>query len=241
MLAFEASLDASDLPSPTLAWLALVAVHATYPTEHDLDRATHVLELDGTPGFVRLLWDEAETSLRHDSASTSGLQVVADTVVVDVTHTASHDLHTGVQRVVRETVGEWLATHELHLISWDYGRRVACALPPGEVARFRSWRDHVHGGDFVPRTPLAGDEPILVPWRSKVLLPEIAGEWIRTDRYRALRHVDVSARVGRLRQDFLLDGVREPARCIAVRRVDVAGDAEERDHASLPRATARSS
>ena len=80
---------------------------------------------------------------------------------------------------------------------------------PGEVARFRSWRDHVHSGDFVPRTPLAGDEPILVPWRSKVLLPEIAGEWIRTDRYRALLRSGVSDGLSAIGYDLIPITIKE--------------------------------
>ncbi len=46
--------------------------------------------------------------------------------------------------------------------------------------------------------------------------------------------VDVSARVGRLRQHLLLDRVREPTRRVAVRGVDVAGNAEEGDPRLAP-------
>jgi FkbM family methyltransferase len=203
MAGFEEAVAGSSLPPPAVVWLAFVAVHARYPSEDELDRKMEVLELDGPLALARSLFDEAEAVAGMGAGSTASVRIIADGVLVDVTHTASHDLHTGIQRVVRETVSRWRDQHSLTLIAWSYETGSPSALPEDEARRFSSWRMHMHGLGGVPRSPLIGSPPVVIPWRSVVILPELAGEPLRTDRYRALLRSGVSRGLSAIGYDLI--------------------------------------
>ncbi len=47
--------------------------------------------------------------------------MVADRVIVDVDHSARHDLHTGIQQVVRRTLPFWERDHPVLAAAWTSG------------------------------------------------------------------------------------------------------------------------
>ena len=53
-----------------------------------------------------------------DGREVGGLVVVSDRVVVDVDHSARHDLHTGIQQVVRRTLPLWERDHPVLPVAW---------------------------------------------------------------------------------------------------------------------------
>ena len=109
---FERALGKPALPPAAVTWLALVAFTASYPKE------TRARPPDPEVAARRAAGPRPRAAPRRWGARLAGrprlevLRIVDGGVVVDVTHTASHDLHTGIQRVVRETVSRWLDDHE---------------------------------------------------------------------------------------------------------------------------------
>ena len=191
----ERALAGSSLPAPTAAWLALVAFLGAYPTELQLDRETQRLLLDGPAALLDELHIEASHLAEAGIERVARLRIVSHGVLVDATHTASHDLQTGIQRVVRETVNRWLDEHGPVLYAWDYAIGAPMPLPAAEVEHFRAWRSHQRAfQEVLVRHPVAEATEIVVPWRSTFVLPELISEPIRTNGYRALG----KARIGQI-------------------------------------------
>ena len=97
------------------------------------------------------------------------LKVVSDGVIVDVDHTARHDLHTGIQQVVRRLLPLWARDHDVVPVVWTEPAKAMRTLDPYEQGRALCW-----GQDR--SLPLSeSDQPpvLVVPWRSVVVLPEV--------------------------------------------------------------------
>src|SRR5205823_5492344 len=123
---------------------------------------------------------------------------------VDVTHTVSDDLHTGIQRVIRETVPRWMDDHELTLVAWDERRAAPFPLPADEIDRFHHWRDHVRRSSASSqRQPVATATEVVVPWRATWLFAEVIAEAWRADPYRALARARVLSRLGAIVHDLI--------------------------------------
>ena len=142
---FQEALTSSGASDRAQAWLALVAVDGTYPGERSR-RAPRSRAEDGRcggslQGVVATIRGEHRAGL----ATTEELDVRRNRVVVDVTHTAmATDLHTGIQRVVRETVARWIDSgRPMDLIRFDLQSPAARVLSERACERFRSWRTYV--------------------------------------------------------------------------------------------------
>lgn len=150
-------------------WLALAVVTGTLPTR---DRVVETRRRIRTRG--------ATVALRELPAAPSrtAVRVVRDAVVVDVHHTARTGLATGIQRVVRETITRWADQPSVVLAGWDDGYRAIRRLSPSQ-------RDTALTGRTAPaRTPRRAE--VLIPWRSRYVLPELATETGRTQRLQAM-------------------------------------------------------
>jgi glycosyltransferase involved in cell wall biosynthesis len=118
----------------------------------------------------RRLWPDAPSGAPPDGpeardARRGEFRVVTDRVVIDVDHSARHDLHTGIQQVVRQTLPLWERDHPILAVAWTLDRAAWRTLTPSE--RHRA----IHrGGDYQPRP----DQPpyVAIPWRTVVVLPE---------------------------------------------------------------------
>ncbi|MCC2312920.1 glycosyltransferase [Cellulomonas xiejunii] len=152
-------------------WLALAVLSGVLPEDATVVRTARRLELDG-PGA---LWREVESAATAASMA-ADVRVVVGAHVVDVNHTVSTDLATGIQRVAKETARRWSATHDVLPVAWTDGFLAMRELDAVESARLTPGRDPASPG-------------IVVPWRSTVLVPELAAEHSRSHRLLSLaRH-----------------------------------------------------
>jgi glycosyltransferase involved in cell wall biosynthesis len=94
---------------------------------------------------------------------------------VDVDFTARHDLHTGIQRVVRQTVPLWHTDHDILPVAWTAGRGALRPLDPVESARIHRWSAHrrTDGGLDEPDRITDVDDQVMIPWRCVIVLPEV--------------------------------------------------------------------
>jgi glycosyltransferase involved in cell wall biosynthesis len=182
---FEDALASSSTSDRAKAWLSLVAADGTYPEERGVERMARILRMDGPQGVGRELSARFARSAGAGRAPMTELDVLRERIVVDVTHTASaSDLHTGIQRVVRETVSRWLAAgYAFDLIRFDREPTAARRLTNDERERFKGWRRYV--GSEVAASRSEGTK-ILVPWECDLVVPELPFETHRTSAYRGL-------------------------------------------------------
>jgi glycosyltransferase involved in cell wall biosynthesis len=99
------------------------------------------------------------------------LRVVSGGVLVDVDHSARHDLHTGIQMVVRRTLPIWSRDHDIHPVAWSDDWTLWRSLSHPERHRV------LHRGNaLVPASPQPEPPALIVPWRSVVVLAETPPE-----------------------------------------------------------------
>ena len=102
-------------------------------------------------------------------------------MIVDLHHTSGASFTTGIQRVAREVVRRWVATHDVVLVGWLPDYAALYRLPPTAL-------------EISPVDPAAGSDTenrpgtIVVPWHCTYLVPELLGESGRVDRFQALAH-----------------------------------------------------
>jgi len=163
--------EAELTDDPALAWLILVATTGRYPrTEavHELHRRLRADSRAATLG--RVLATALDPVSSNDPLTV--LEVLVDAVVVDVDYTGRHDLNTGIQRVVRNAVPTWAAEHEVMLAAWS-GTDALRRLDPIEEDRVLRWSGPRHQPPRRTRS-----RRVLVPWRSRVVLPEVPAPWL---------------------------------------------------------------
>ncbi len=76
-----------------------------------------------------------------EASPATGLWVVADRVVVDVDHSARHDLHTGIQQVVRRSLPFWAREYPVLAAAWTAGWCGLRPLSEAEQRRVLHWGD----------------------------------------------------------------------------------------------------
>lgn len=150
-----------------LAWLTYIAIHATYPVTEDVMRFSTDVQVSGAPRALASQLNMA-TQAKNSWAQIADLELMRD-VAVDATLTSHRSFHTGIQRVVRETVPRWASKHPVQLITWT---EAGTYRPPTESELWRVM-------EFEPRvTDVPGDgikadlTTIRVPWRTTVLAVE---------------------------------------------------------------------
>ncbi len=182
-------LAAHDDPAELL-WLLYLAFVARCATDAELDRLRNDLAWSSAASVIGQLREAA--ALAPKTWATVASLDLTTIPIVDASVTASRDIHTGIPRVVREVVPRWHATHDLALAIFDNN---ACAWrrpTAREAERLLHWGQRSQGGVEDPVEPAgtsAGTKSptkILVPWRTTVILPELAGEPARSQRLRAL-------------------------------------------------------
>jgi glycosyltransferase involved in cell wall biosynthesis len=157
-----------------VVWLALAVLRAEYPERDAVVDFRRRARIDGARPALQALLARAVSTLRHRG----GVRIVQDAVVVDVHHTARTGLATGIQRVARQTVSRWAAERDVVLTGW--GASFDGLHELGPELRERA----LTGAGEEPRRPAR--TPLVVPWRSHVVLPELAIEGRRTARLGAL-------------------------------------------------------
>jgi glycosyltransferase involved in cell wall biosynthesis len=177
-------------PDPAQIWLTLAVLTARLPTHDQVMSAVRAARLDGLGKTIHELIG-AQLAGPAGGAALRTVEIVSDTVVVDLNHTARTALATGIQRVARETTRRWVSEHDPVLIGWTGDYTALRRLSPAEQ------RIALHGADQAersednsPRTIAFrrpdGDQQVIVPLRCTYLLPELAAELPRSDRMRAV-------------------------------------------------------
>lgn len=158
------------------AWLLSTAASGHLPAPEHVEDLLRAFELSTGPADAEIaLLRRARASIAANGAKDRLLVVVSDAVVVDVNFSAKNDKHTGIQRVTREVCPRWAAQHDITLVVWSDDERALRTLEADERARVLEWRPD----SVLPRPASAagttGEPPVtLVPWRSTVVLPEVA-------------------------------------------------------------------
>jgi glycosyltransferase involved in cell wall biosynthesis len=107
------------------------------------------------------------------------VQIAVGAVLVDLHHTSQTDLATGIQRVARRTAQRWQDDHDITLVGWSRWYTHLRPLTPAQA------QVALHGGTASDDGPDA-PQPVIVPWRSTYLLPELMTERERSLRLQAL-------------------------------------------------------
>jgi glycosyltransferase involved in cell wall biosynthesis len=155
-------------PTPERMWLLCAAVSGALPTRDVLVAGTRFF--NHAPTIEATLWllDYALESSANPSVVDMDLRIVRDGVVVHVDHTGRHDLHTGIQQVVRRVVPIWARDHDIVPVVWSDPARAMRTLTPVESGRV--FQQSAEGSDREGTI----DRPVLVvPTNSTVVLAEV--------------------------------------------------------------------
>ncbi|WP_028046882.1 glycosyltransferase family 1 protein [Cellulomonas sp. URHE0023] len=152
-----------------VAWLVLAAVLGTLPVAGEVQSFRRVLETrSDDEAAAALLADVVRRPWRGELELE--MDVVVGGVVVNVDFCARHDIHTGIHRVVRETLPRWARDHE-HVATANVDSYGALrTLAPRELQRVFDY-----AGDSRPDPAAEGayQPRLVVPWRGVLVIPEI--------------------------------------------------------------------
>jgi glycosyltransferase involved in cell wall biosynthesis len=158
-------------------WLLVSAATGAYPVPDALDALRRRLELASPDDRVAVFLAETVRDAADRGDWNRPLRIVEGGTFVDVNFCAKYVHNTGIQRVVRRMVPELLAVADEHpdaapieLLAWTRESGITRTLSPVERDRVVAWDTH----DRRARSSDTGDGEIVIPWRSRVLLPEVA-------------------------------------------------------------------
>jgi len=153
------------------AWLLGTAVAGGYPTQAEVQAIRRGLELatDAT-AFGAVLSGVARTAseLREDVVEAI---VVEGTTVVDVEFCAKNVHNTGIQRVVRSTMPTWADEHTPIFVAWSDDLSGYRELTAEQRALVLEWST----APRVVPAPVPATAPLVIPWRSTIVIPEVPG------------------------------------------------------------------
>jgi glycosyltransferase involved in cell wall biosynthesis len=150
-------------------WLLFTAMSGAMPDLDELLDCVRRRDITAAADFGRWLLEITHQAAWAKGAAEFEMDVVADSVVIDVDFSAQHNLHTGIQRVVRETVPRWCREHDITLVAWTDAGGAMRRLTEDESDRVLHWGTRNPPDDS---TRSEHEERIVVPWRTSVLLPE---------------------------------------------------------------------
>ena len=166
------------VPSADRVWLALAVLRAEFPTRDRVIDTIRQIRLDGAEAALRRAMRSPVRRGVLAAGHVRPVRVVTNATVVDVHHTARTGLATGIQRVVRKTIAQWVQSHELVLVGWGstYGglRELSTSERANALYGSHPQADHPQSGE------------VTIPWKSTYILPELAIEAERTTRISAL-------------------------------------------------------
>ena len=163
-----------DVRDRSQVWLALAVLTGRFPDHTTVVEVSRWSEFDDGS----TLWD-AVGRLTTDESAAWHLRVATDEVLVDVAHTASTVLTTGIQRVARLTTRRWLNERSCTPVSWSHGFQSLRELTDVERAR-------IEEGTTEEDVAARPEATVVVPWHATYVLPELAAEPERSTRLLAL-------------------------------------------------------
>jgi glycosyltransferase involved in cell wall biosynthesis len=151
-------------------WLVLTAAFGAFPTIDQLMEFGRSLELAPT--------EHTESALLAQVISDSGrgrvdlpMTIVSRGTVLDVDFCARYDTHTGIHRVVRETMPRWNAEHTVTAVAWIDQYSAFRTLAPREVSRVFTHAETT--SDDLSASEAAYRPHLVVPWRSVLVLADV--------------------------------------------------------------------
>jgi glycosyltransferase involved in cell wall biosynthesis len=147
----------------------MTALAGAFPQPDEVRSAMHARITHPPEDFAMWLLESCYAAARVSGTPDLEMDVVHSAAVVDVDFSARHDLHTGIQRVVRESVPRWVKDHELTLVAWTETGGAMRGLLEHERDRITRWHDRA--GAPEPPADTVGHR-LVVPWHTDVLLPE---------------------------------------------------------------------
>jgi glycosyltransferase involved in cell wall biosynthesis len=157
------------------AWLAFTALAGSFPTRDELGRFRRAAELSSVEERVARVLETTVDLAGKPGRATRRLELVdsPETVLVDVSFSADNEHNTGVQRVVRSFVPEWVKSgRPVRLVRWSPFGGAYVELNEIERDRILSWGRRQVPTEREATTRLA-PRPILVPWGAAVFFPEV--------------------------------------------------------------------
>lgn len=151
-------------------WLVLVAALGRYPSSDELVAFRRSLELDPPEAIETEILTIA---LRRPAMYADRPMRVVRSTVVETDYSARHDHHTGIQRVVRETVPRWASENDLVLAAWSDDHSSLRTLAPRESERVLSFGTGGTSGPTPGGDAADYEHAMIVPWRTRVLLPDV--------------------------------------------------------------------
>ncbi len=172
-ITFESSIHelsellSTQLANPAAFWLAHVAIAGTCPDDEEFLAFYQDAQVNGLDSAMRIALAANADRAEHWSLH-ADMELVTD-VAVDATRTAHQDMHTGIQRVVRETIPRWTKSHPVQLLIWD--ESASAFREPNRAEEERVMRFDPNIGKVKPAAHTTPDS-ILVPWKTTVVIPE---------------------------------------------------------------------
>lgn len=153
------------------AWLTWTAVAGAFPSSSQVRATLRATELRGPADGALWLLDACRPALADPETADREFDVVVGAVVPSVDYCARVEHHTGIQRVVRETLPRWHAEHDVLPVAWSDRGSMMRRLAPLEEDRVLRWNEQAHLGRTPDPTHPA--PRMVVPWRSNVVLIEV--------------------------------------------------------------------
>lgn len=149
-------------------WLLLTMVTTVFPTASEVQEFARRVELDDANDVLVALLDRV-IHMPRPSQPEVPTRLVRD-VVVDVDFCARDDKHTGIQRVVRETLPRWSRGRSVVPVRRTDQHNGYRSLTQSERARVLEY-----AGRTTASRPAAPDSQfeLIVPWQTVLVLPEV--------------------------------------------------------------------
>lgn len=177
--ALDALYEAVEAGGPPEVWLALAVLGAHLPDSDAVVHTVRAVRLDGARiGINRGL----EETSGFDPPHWPDVEVLTGQVLVDAHHTFYHpDIATGIQRVARQVARRWRDDHQPVFVAWTGWFLSLQRLSDAGVEQALA---PVGRGIQNPVADLPST--VVVPWRSTYVVPELAAENLRAERFKAL-------------------------------------------------------
>jgi glycosyltransferase involved in cell wall biosynthesis len=152
-----------------VSWLVMTAVSGAFPLADEIRAYRRGFDLLEDHEVAAALLANALAHARRDRLDLE-VDVHAGAIVVNVDFCARYDLHTGIHRVVRETLPRWRAAHTIVATANTDDYSALRSLTPHEARRVFAFTPD---GSVDPADERDAPTRLVIPWRGVLVIPEI--------------------------------------------------------------------
>ncbi|WP_166879327.1 glycosyltransferase [Salinibacterium sp. ZJ450] len=164
----------------SVLWLLLSALSTVVPNSKSMREAISALARVSEGEFYTWLLATTAETCRADGLPLARVEILNESVVLDVTNCAVSDRQTGIQRVVRETVPIWAREHGVTLLRWSDGAHRMQRLESEEEDRVLRWGTRTGAQTKTSSPKIAsravGPSTFVIPWASRLVLVEVTSK-----------------------------------------------------------------